>query len=133
MKLKSKRNLIIILGVLFLTVGGTLAFFKNSTILDNIFNAGGYKTIAHEEFVSPSTWMPGDVTEKTITVKNDGTGDVNVRICIEDYWVAQNNDILPNHSNALNMDIALINPNNTSDWELVDGCYYYMNTLLKNT
>ena len=132
MKLKSKRNLIIILGVLFLGIGTTLAYFQNSTTLENLFSAGGYKTVAHEEFVSPSNWMPGDVTPKTVIVTNEGDGAVNVRMCIEDYWIAANNDRLPNHDSVNNIDVALINTDNTSDWSYADGCYYYNDELEPN-
>ena len=138
MKIKNKRNLIIILGILFLGIGSTLAFFKNSTILDNIFNAGGYKTIAHEEFVSPSNWMPGDITPKTITVKNEGTGAVYTRICIEDYWEAPDDTILSNFSTTLNDKVALINLDNQSDWSYLRDttnnrdCYLYNGVLEPN-
>ena len=131
-RINNKRNLIILIGVLLLAVGTTLAYFKNSSVFNNIFNSGGYKTVAHEEFVSPSNWMPGDTTEKTVTVTNEGTMPVSVRVCVEDYWVASNDDELPNHSTSLNMDIALINLANQNDWTYANGCYYYNEELEPN-
>ena len=57
-KLKRKSSLFMILGLVLLGVGGTLTYFKKSVNFDNVFDSGGYKTVAHEEFTSPTNWMP---------------------------------------------------------------------------
>ena len=94
--MKKKKNLFIIAFLCFITlVGVTIAYLQSSAVLENIFNAGTYKTVTHEEFVSPSNWTPGDTTAKTITTKNEGTIPVLVRVKLEEEWTSKNNEGLP--------------------------------------
>ena len=139
MKIKSKRNLIIIGLVLLIGIGTTLAFFANSTTLENLFSSANYRTVVQENFVSPQNWLPGDTTSKTLTVKNEGDGEVYTRICIEDEWVAVDGTILPNYSDDLGEDIAIINLDNQSDWLYAHDdvndrdCYIYKTALAGNS
>ena len=62
-----QRNLL----CLTLIIGTTFAFFSSDINIENIFNAGTYKTITTEVFTSPTRWKPGDETPKTIKTKNE--------------------------------------------------------------
>ena len=70
---KKNKSLIAFLLVLCVgLVGLTIAYFSNSTTIDNEFNTKEYGTTYTEEFVSPDNWLPGDTTDKTVTVTNSG-------------------------------------------------------------
>ena len=131
--MKNKKNLLLILGIILLGVGGTLAYYRSTSTFDNQFNTSSYKTVAHEEFTSPSNWKPGDETPKTITVKNEGDIDAHVRVCLTDSWLAADGTTeLPNHDTTNNIDIAIINADNTDEWTKSGNCYYYNEELAPN-
>ena len=126
--MKKKKNLYIIAFLCFITlVGVTIAYLGSTAVLENIFNAGTYKTITHEEFTAPSNWTPGDETPKTITTKNEGTIPVRVRVKLEESWTSKNGDSLDLTYNGENA--AIINLDNINDWILKDGYYYYTKEL----
>ena len=123
-----KRNLYVIAFLCFITlVGVTIAYLQSTATLENIFNAGTYKTITHEEFTSPTNWMPGDETPKTITTKNEGTIPVRVRVKFDEEWTSKNGDPLDLTYNGENA--AIINLDNINDWIYKDGYYYYTKEL----
>ena len=63
--MKEKKTIIILILVLFIgIIGLTVAYFANSTSLDNIFQTKPYGTIVEETFTSPSNWLPGDEITK---------------------------------------------------------------------
>ena len=118
--MEKKKNIIII--VLVLSIGVTIAYLQSTDTFENIFNAGTYSVITHEEFNSPDNWAPGDTTSKTITTTNQGTIPVRVRVKLTESWTSKNNSDLPLLNNGERM--AIINLANTDDW-IKDGDYYY--------
>ena len=134
--IKKKKALVtIIIGIICISIGGTFAYYTSSATFDNEFVTAEYKTVAEEVFESPTNWKPGDTTEKTVTVTNEGDINARVRVCITDTWLAKDGTTeLPNHDTTQDIDIAVINPANTSDWVVnqVDGCYYYLDELEPN-
>ena len=53
----------ILILVLFIgIIGLTVAYFANSTDIDNIFLTKPYGTTVEETFTSPSNWLPGGAT-----------------------------------------------------------------------
>ena len=121
--MKKKRNLYVVAFLCFITlVGVTIAYLQSTDTFENIFNAGTYSVVTHEEFTSPDNWAPGDTTNKTITTTNEGTIPVRVRVKLEESWTSANDGNLPLVSN--NIQLALINLDNTEDW-IKDGDYYY--------
>ena len=119
--MQRKKNILILL-VLFLSIGVTIAYLQSTDTFENIFNAGTYSVVTHEEFTSPDNWAPGDTTPKTITTTNEGTIPVRVRVKLEESWTSANDGNLPLVSN--NIQLAIINLDNTDDW-IKDGDYYY--------
>ena len=118
------KSLIVILIVLTIgLVGVTIAYFSNSTSIDNTFKTKDYGTTTDEDFVSPNNWLPGDTEPKTLTVTNSGNVDEAVRISYTETWTSKNakdNDQegdLPLKQN--NNDVAIINWANTDDWSTV--------------
>ena len=61
---KTNKVLVVILLLLVVgVVGLTIAYFSNSTSVDNVFTTQPYGTTVNEDFVAPSNWLPGDVTD----------------------------------------------------------------------
>ena len=130
-KLKNKKTIVFIFVLLFLFVGGTIAYYRSSDVLENIFNAGTYKTVATEVFESPTNWKPGDETPKTVTVKNEGTIPVRVRISLGIEWRNANGDIIDSYINGDEGPelAAIVNYDNLEDWTKSGGYYYYNDVL----
>ena len=71
--MNSKKTVLIILLVLTIgIVGLTVAYFSNITTLNNIFETKPYGDVFTKEFVSPTNWLPGDNTEKSVVAINNG-------------------------------------------------------------
>ena len=119
--MKNKKNIIILL-ILMLSVGVTMAYFTSTSALENEFKSGKYKTVTEENFTSPTNWKPGDTTPKTITTTNEGTLPVKVRVKLTESWKSENNDDLPLRFKDIPM--VIINFANANDWNK-DGDYYY--------
>ena len=111
--MKRKRNIVFVL-LLMISVGVTIAYLQSTDTFENIFNAGTYSVVTHEEFISPNNWKPGDTIPKTITTKNEGTVPVMVRVRFNEKWLSSNNEELPLIDN--NEPVAIINFDNEVDW-----------------
>ncbi len=129
-KINNKKTIIILLVLCIGLIGLTIAYFSNSTILDNLFSTKPYETTYTETFVSPDNWLPGGATEKTIIVTNSGQVDEAVRISYIESWISNNGTTLSGliDSNDLLTDIeensekaAIINFSNTDDWTYNNG------------
>ena len=127
--------LIAIIGI----VGLTIAYFANSTDVENTFTTKEYGSTYTESFVSPDNWLPGDTTPKTLVATNTGEVDQAVRVLVTESWTTNNNGTLNGwiHSDGtksthttqseLETDerVAILNLANTSDWTKVRNYYYY--------
>ena len=61
--MNNKKTIMILILIIFVgIVGLTLAYFANSTSVDNIFTSQPYGTTVEETFTSPSNWLPGGAT-----------------------------------------------------------------------
>ena len=138
--MKNRKSLIALLLVAIVgIVGLTIAYFANSTSVDNTFITKEYGTTYEETFVSPDNWLPGDTTEKTLVATNTGEVDQAVRVLVTESWTTNNNGTLNGwiHSDGtksthttqseLETDerVAVLNLANTSDWTKVGNYYYY--------
>ena len=82
---KKNKSLIALLLVLCIgLVGLTIAYFSNSATIDNKFNTKEYGATYTEEFVSPDNWLPGDTTDKMVTITNSGEVNEAVRISLSE-------------------------------------------------
>ena len=136
--MNSKRTIYILILILTIgIVGLTIAYFSNSTSIDNTFSTKDYGTTVDEEFVSPSNWLPGTTTPKTLTVTNSGSVDEAVRVSYVETWTSANSSTegnLPLTQNG--NDVAVINWANPSDWtKVTEGgvVYWYYNYKLSPT
>lgn len=83
-------KLLALAGILGLAgVGGTFAYFNQSDERPNIFNTGTYDSKLEEEFKPKEgeNWEPGSTVNKDVTVKNNGSLPVVVRVKFRERWV----------------------------------------------
>ena len=141
MNKKNKSLLIILLVLCIGLVGLTIAYFSNSTSIENEFSTNPYGTTIEEIFTSPDNWLPGTTTDKTITVTNSGLVDEAVRISYAEKWVAKDGTILSGlidsngnlTNNTENSEhAAIINFSDNDDWTYSNGYYYYNFRLAPN-
>lgn len=121
--MKKNKLMIIILLLIGCIYGSTIAFYSNSKSVDNKFKTPRYGDEAIEYFVSPHDWKPGDMTNKSIKIKNKGDIGEAVRIRYEESWVGKNGTELPlmQGDNVA----AIIHWINDDDWTKVDNIFYY--------
>jgi len=138
---KNRKPLIALLLVAIVgLVGGTIAYFTDSTTFSNVFKTLTYGTTVTEEFVSPDDWTPGTETSKTVVAKNTGDVDVAVRVSYKETWTdadgktnTLSGDITVKDGNKTKTErAAVINFDNTADWTYSDGYYYYKKALAKD-
>ena len=138
--MKNKKSIIILLLIAIIgIVGLTIAYFANSTSINNLFSSKEYGNTYTESFISPDNWLPGDTTEKNVVATNSGQIDQAVRIKVEDVWTTDNDGTLngwihsdgtkSNHTTEQELEtderVAVLNFANTSDWTKVGDYYYY--------
>ena len=138
--MKNKKTVVALLLVAIIgVVGLTIAYFANSTSVENTFITKEYGTTYEETFVSPDNWLPGDTTAKTLVATNTGEVDQAVRVLVTESWTTNNNGTLngwihtdgtkSTHTTQSELEtderVAVLNLANTSDWTKVGNYYYY--------
>jgi len=94
MKKNRKPLIALVLVAIIGVVGGTIAYFSNYAVFENIFHTDKFEQEIEEKFVSPSDWRPGDTTEKKLEVTNTGTRPVKVAVEVYQEWTSGNGDLL---------------------------------------
>ena len=83
-----KRSASIMAGVLALTlIGGTLAYYQSSGVLENKLSTktpGGEQMV--EQFTPEDDWTPGQKITKKASVENKGEVPLLVRVKMEEVW-----------------------------------------------
>lgn len=76
-----------------MVIGGTWAYFNQSSVIKNPFSTGKYDSIVVEDFKPEDgdNWVPGATINKDVTVNNTGDYDLFVRVKFEDSWVNKTN------------------------------------------
>lgn len=133
MKRKLKNTHLIILLVisflLIITVGVTLANYYTQHKLENNFVTADYN-ITLSEYFPITIWDDNNILEKKITISNDGSAAVLLRVAYNEMWIDSNGNIL----NNLYEGKEIVNKNWSnefiSNFQYYDGWYYYKKTLL---
>ncbi len=61
--MNQKKTIIILIFILLVgIIGLTVAYFSNTTSINNLFSTNPYGTTVEEVFTSPSNWLPGTTT-----------------------------------------------------------------------
>ena len=122
-KKNSKTIIILLIIAIVGVVGLTLAYFSNSSSVTNIFSTNEYGSTVTEEFVSPTNWTPGTVTDKTLVVTNSGSVNEAVRVSYEEKWTSfnakeagQEGDLGLNQNGN---EAAIIHWTNVDEWQTV--------------
>ena len=106
-------------------IGATIAYFTTTTTFRNVFSTATYQTVSEEVFESPTNWTPGTTTPKQVTVKNEGSIPVAVRVSYVEEWT-DNNDVPLNPQPA---NKVTINFGDTTNWKKSGNYYYYTSSL----
>ena len=140
-----KRNilLIILLCVLLITLGGTLAYFNSRHVNETTLTSKVYSTRSTQTYTSPDNFLPGTLVNMNTKVTNTGEVEVAVRAKIEESWTSHNNASLPLYQTKSNKyyRTILFNTNSSqeclttscatditsinADWTYSNGYYYY--------
>lgn len=129
LKLRGKKGLVFggILGFLTIAFGFSSAYNMDGATISNSFGISEYRTITTEEFTSPTNWTPCEKVPKTITVKNESSSNVKVRLSYNERWESETGARLGlSHNGSRLVELEF---QNESDWESRDGFYYYKNEL----
>lgn len=121
-EIKNKKAIFAIGAVVLLgAIGGVIAANRTLFPFENDFVLGVFKNEVIETFDSPDDWKPCDETQKTMTIKNTGTVDAEVRIGMNEQWVSKDGDQLGLIKDGVQLaNYSLAN----NRWTLRDGYYY---------
>ena len=85
----NKKAVIAVSGLVAVAlVGGTFAYFTQSTTIDNPFNTATYGNLVTEDFnpADGEKWQPGAEVNKDIYAQNTGDRPIVVRVSYQDIW-----------------------------------------------
>ena len=90
LKGKKKSRLVALVGFVVLAfLGGTFAYWSQTSQIDNPFDTGKYGSTIREDF-SPDdgeNWQPGTMVDKVVKAVNTGDVDLIVRARLDEKWV----------------------------------------------
>lgn len=126
MKKTTLMSLLIVSLVALLAVGGTLAWFTDKAEVTNKFTAGTLDIVIDNKYTDFNNWNPGDVINKSINVKNQGSKDAYVRVKLTKEWGSYDGDVFTS-SDLLDTDNVILGLN--EEWMKVGDFYYYKGVL----
>ena len=118
-----KRTIIIgsiVVLVVLLVVGGTMAWFTDKGEATNKFTGGTVDIEVIEKFDKPDNWNPGAEAEKKVSIESLGSKQTYVRVALIPQW--DDDSSLP----ISNVELILAD---NDDWIYKDGWYYYKKIL----
>jgi len=150
---KTRITKAVVAVVMIAIIGGSLAFWNQTHVVDNSFETGGkFGTIVIEEFTPKGDWLPGVEVNKGVQVINTGDQDVIVRVKMDEKWVRKDEiDPYKAFTAVPNKDVYKIDQvdgadgetedddsvvikhfSNSSNWvDGGDGWFYYKTNLTK--
>ncbi|MBR6615029.1 MAG: BsaA family SipW-dependent biofilm matrix protein [Lachnospiraceae bacterium] len=86
--MKNKKILGIAAIAAIALIGSSFAYFSQTMEKENPFQTGKYDSTLVEKFnpADGDEWKPGAVVDKVVTVKNDGTEAMVVRVKFDEVW-----------------------------------------------
>ncbi len=116
-------------------VGGTFAYFTQTSTIDNPFNTARYRTVVTEDFnpEDGDKWEPGAKVNKDLYVQNTGDRDVVVRVKFEDIWYRDDiaNPFISQQEDDVFSDVTL--SQTPLDKEINDGQFDGLVSILDET
>lgn len=68
-------------------IGGTWAYFNQTTAISNPLSTGTYTTSMVEKFTPSTDWQPGVTVDKLVQAENTGDYPVLVRVKMDEIWM----------------------------------------------
>ncbi len=144
----NKKSKVAVAGVAAVAlVGGTLAYWNQTTTINNPFSTNSYGGETVEDFnpADGGDWEPGATVNKKISVNNTGDYDIYVRVKFEEEWTSLKSDVATKKNDAattagdvyqasatdgwVDADNTVVHKNLIEgwedDWTYEDGWYYY--------
>lgn len=90
-KLQDKKYLFISAFLCLSLIGGVFAYWTQELQVRNEFKTAKYDTKIVEDFEAPTGWIPGQEVNKDVSVRNEGTIPVFVRVTINQEWIRREN------------------------------------------
>ncbi len=87
----NKKNLFLFGFLALLSVGGVFAYWTQELQVRNEFMTAKYDTKVVEDFEPPTEWTPGQEVNKDVSIRNEGTIPVFIRVAIAQEWVRKEN------------------------------------------
>jgi hypothetical protein len=125
--IKNKKTLAIIGAFIIIgAIGASYAFSSDRASMANDFALASYQTVFTDTFISPTNWGTCDTEPKSITVTNNSSLPVAVRVKVEESWLASDGTTaLPLVSATSGLRMAIINETPNSGWTKKGSYYYY--------
>lgn len=130
-----------------MVIGGTWAYFNQSSVIKNPFSTGKYDSIVVEDFKPEDgdNWVPGATINKDVTVNNTGDYDLFVRVKLDETWTEKGTDTARKTNTGMDSTTSqanaadglvtadgsvvkkIINQTNADKWfyNSTDGYWYY--------
>lgn len=127
-----KRIALIGMAVVFaacILVGGTFAWFTDRQEVTNVVTMGNVSVVLNDIYEGHTVALPSKTVSKIVSVTNDGGQPAYVRIQLEKFWSAYDeNGKQPDGTE--DVELIHINFTNPADWVVGnDGAYYYQKPL----
>lgn len=129
-----RRSLLIGLTVFsiaaILLAGGTMAWFVSNQEVDNTFTAGTVSIEVNEHgFTDITNWNPGDISNKDVSVKSNGSKKTYVRVSITPQWLNDEGNAVDNNLSVGNVELIFADNDKWATFSQFDGYYYYKDIL----
>lgn len=127
MKRSIPIGLLVVSLVALFVLGGTLAWFTAEAEAPNMFTTGTVNIEIHEDLDDPNDWAPGIIKKKEVSVKNEGSLPVFVRVQLTPVWGSMNGEDF-SEDEELSIGNVIFNVNE-EDWVKSGDWYYYMGVI----
>ena len=144
-KLRKKAPVLGLAALLVIAlIGGTFAYFSQSSTVDNYLSANSYDSTITENFVPPTDGLaPGVDVTKEVAVANTGDVDMLVRVTYTEFWDGVENgslvlgeDTSDGYYDGIGELDSLVakTTTDTTNWVYGgDGYYYYLDVVTPGT
>ncbi len=149
----NKKSKVAVAGVAAVAlVGGTLAYWNQTTTINNPFSTNSYGGETVEEFnpAEGGDWEPGATVDKKVSVTNTGDYPIYVRVQFTEEWTNLKSDVATKTNNAaitaadvnqisatdglVKADGSVVQKNLIENWKdnwIYDNGWYYYKTALE--
>lgn len=131
-KIKVKPIIFIIISILLIGLGTTLALYQNKYSFKDDFNSAALNVVIEDEFTS-TPWC--DIpTAKKVSIVNHEESDVVIRVSYDEVWSKTLSDETVQISNLVNGENVVIKNWTQAfldDFTLKEDGWYYYNKVLK--